>query len=536
MEGLFIAKVLEEVKAGLPARAGGWVFPSETTSAVLLEGVGNLVLHYRPPTPALYLERGKLRGEPFNAFQRFLSARAKGTLTRAVQLKLDRVVMLEFSGESGFVDVPKLRLIFELTGRNANVIALEDAQSEALPDGSGWEGRIVTTAREVANTRNRFRTVRTGGLYTPPPPYDKLDPRHVSALELLSLSGTPLEKWHTRIDGLGPTLSLELAHRAGVGLKDKEFDPAKVMGALESLVRDPSLSAGTLSEQAREVSKGEKELSLRKALREPLEKRLNLLKNQIGDLDRAREGELAALEAREHADLLLAYQHQLPRGEGGRGLEGIGLESVDLPDFYSGEPIKIALDPSIGLFANAEKLYARARRREEVLRKLEERGPALETERARVRGLLETLESAGLEKLEALSRDLAEGREEKSAFGQRFRLSSGLELLVGRNDKENEYLTHRLGRSMDFWFHAQGYPGAHVLVRSGNRELSLEEILEAARIAAFNSKARGDLNVPVDYTRIKHVWKQRGAGAGKVHYTHQKTVFVDPVLPERVGG
>ncbi len=533
MEGLFIAKVLEEIQAQLPARAGGWVFPSETTSAVLLEGMGNLVLHYRPPTPALYLERGKLRGDAFNAFQRFLSGRAKGTLSRAVQLKLDRVVMLEFSGESGFVDVPPLRLIFELTGRNANVIALEDAPEDALPDGNGWTGRIVTTAREVANTRNRFRTVRTGGLYTPPPPYSKLDPRTVTPLELGSLTGVPLERWHTRIDGLGPTLSLELGHRAGVKLKDTEFDPVKVSAALESLVRDPSLSAGTLSEQAREVSRTEKELSLRKALREPLEKRLNLLKNQIGDLERAREGEMAALEAREHGDLLLAYQHQLPRGLEGKGQEGIGLEGVDLPDFYSGEPVHIPLDPSLGLFANAEKLYARARRREEVLRKLEERGPALEAEQTRVRGLLETLESATLEQLEALSKDLQEGREEKSSFGQRFRLSSGLELLVGRNDKENEYLTHRLGRSMDFWFHAQGYPGAHVLVRSGTRELSLEEILEAARIAAFNSKARNDLNVPVDYTRIKFVWKQRGAGAGKVHYTHQKTVFVNPQLPER---
>ena len=63
-------------------------------------------------------------------------------------------------------------------------------------------------------------------------------------------------------------------------------------------------------------------------------------------------------------------------------------------------------------------------------------------------------------------------------------------------------------------------------------DLDLPDILYAARLAAANSKARGSSNVPVDYTRIKHVWKPRGAPAGQVHYTDQKTVFVDGTLPE----
>lgn len=70
-----------------------------------------------------------------------------------------------------------------------------------------------------------------------------------------------------------------------------------------------------------------------------------------------------------------------------------------------------------------------------------------------------------------------------------------------------------------------------MLVRTNGRELALPDILMAASVAAYHSKARGDANVAVDYTRVKNVWKPRGAPAGKVLYTQQKTVFVDPALP-----
>ena len=103
--------------------------------------------------------------------------------------------------------------------------------------------------------------------------------------------------------------------------------------------------------------------------------------------------------------------------------------------------------------------------------------------------------------------------------------------LSWRNEPLRDALTHRIGKSLDWWFHAQGYPGSHVLVRSGGKDLELPDILYAAQLAAAHSKARGSGNVPVDYTRIKFVWRPRGAAAGQVHYSDQKTVFVDGELP-----
>lgn len=515
MEGLMLARVLRDLEPLLPARTLGWVFPDETTAALLIDGVGNLVLSYRPPQPVLFVSRERLRGEPRSPFQRFLAARVRGDLLRVEQLKLDRVVLLHFGGESGFVDQAPTRLLFEVTGRNANVLV--------LPEGEGFAGRIVMAAREVTGSRNRFRTIRTGGTYTPPPPYEKLDPRSLTPDEAQALKQVPVGRWREHLDGLGPLLGAELARRAHLTSGDVPGDAwPQVLEAVQSLVADPTVSEGVMEQGAREAARTEKAAALRKALREPLEKRVTLLRNQLADVTRAEQGLEAAAVDREEADLLMAYAHDVKTGE----------VSVTLPAFDGSGPRPVSLEPQLTALQNAEKRYTRARRREEVYLRLAEREDVLRRDLHDAEARLADLDSADLGALEALSAQLQQERPEKSAYGMRFITPGGHEVLVGRNNKENATLTHRIGKSLDYWFHAQGYPGSHVLVRSGGRELAPPDILYAARLAATHSKARGSSNVPVDYTRIKHVWKPRGAPAGQVHYTDQKTVFVDGTLPE----
>lgn len=514
MEGLMLAQVLRELGPQLPARHLGWAFPDETTAALLLEGVGNVVLSYRPPQSVVYLSRERLRGEPNNPFQRFVAGRVRGDLLRAEQLKLDRVLMLHFAGETGFVDVPPTRLIFEVTGRNANVLILEE--------GEGFGGRIVQAAREITGSRNRFRTVRSGGQYVAPPPYSKIDPRDITNEQAQALADLPIGRWREQIDGVGPLLGAELVRRSGLPVAQAPAEAwPQALAALRSLVTDPTVSEGVMQEGARAAAREEKAAQLRKALREPLEKRVTLLTNQLGDVRRAEEGLESAASDRQEADLLMAYAHTLEAG----------VSEAQLPSFEDGRPINVALDPQLSARANAEKRYNRAKRREEVYLRLAEREPALQAEFAEAQAQLTELQQARLEQLEALEAALRSDKPQKSQYGARFTSPGGYEVLVGRNNKENATLTHRLGRSTDHWFHAQGYPGSHVLVRSGGRDLDLPDILFAARLAATHSKARGSSNVPVDYTRIKHVWKPRGAGAGQVHYSDQKTVFVDAALP-----
>jgi predicted ribosome quality control (RQC) complex YloA/Tae2 family protein len=521
MEGLFIAKILEELEVLLPARNLGWVFPNETTAALLLEPVAknakpfNLVFAYRPPTPALYLNRDKLEGSAVNAFGRALDGRVKGTLERVSQLKLDRVVMLEFADAPGFVALPAVRVLFELTGRNTNMLMLEP--------GTGFEGRILAVAREITGDRNRFRQIRTGGKYTAPPPYEKLDPRTASDAELREkLSGKPISSWAKQLDGLGPSLAQELEYRAEK-FEGAEFE--RGLMALRALTANPSLSSDqSLSDQARGRANEDRLTALRKALREPLEKRAKLLEKQLEDVNRAREALLEGWQAREWADTLLAFVRDVPTG----------ISSVTLPNLYGAGEVQIPLEPTLDAAQNANKLYARARRREEVFAKLEEREPALLQTQREVLELLATLETANISKLEQLLESDSENRQAPPAVGMRFHTKNGFEVLVGRNDKENDVLTHKLAKSVDVWMHVQGYPGSHVIVRAKNREVPFTDILEAASIAAHFSKAKGSTNVPVDYTLAKSVWRPKGARAGAVYFSHQKTVFVEPGLPGRV--
>jgi predicted ribosome quality control (RQC) complex YloA/Tae2 family protein len=523
LEGLFIAKILEDLTSRLPARNLGWVFPNETTASLLLEPtrgsreVFNLVLAYRAPTPALYVNREKLSGAPTNPFQRLLETRLKGSLDRAVQWKLDRVVALEFASSEGFVSTPSARLIFELTGRNANLLLLEGGaglEGQAL-----FEGRIVTPAREITGERNRFRTVRSGGQYRLPPPYEKMDPRVASEDALrLALEGKPMTKWGGVVDGLGPTLTRELEFRA--------FRLGDSVAALRDLVRNPSLSEDNdLSAQARGRSSQERLEDLKRGLREPLEKRAKLLEKQLEDVQKAQESVLDAMQWREWADALLAFRAQVPNG----------VSSVSLPNLYGAGEVHIPLEPDLDAAANANRLYAKAKRREDVAQRLEVREPELRAQQAEVAAFLQELSTASEARLEELVQQNASATVTPPPVGIRYRTKGGYEVLVGRNSKENEFVTFKLAGSVDLWFHVQGYPGSHVVLRAQNREVPFSDILEAAAIAAWHSKARGSTNVAVDYMLKKHVWKPRGSKSGAVYFTNQKTVIVEPALPESGG-
>ena len=110
-----------------------------------------------------------------------------------------------------------------------------------------------------------------------------------------------------------------------------------------------------------------------------------------------------------------------------------------------------------------------------------------------------------------------------------FVTDDGFTILIGKNNKQNDYLTTKLARGGDLWFHTKDIPGSHVVLRHEyGKDFTDEAIIKAARVAAFYSKAKNSDNVPVDYTLIKNVKKPSGAKPGFVIFTDNKTLFVTP--------
>ncbi|HHW43634.1 MAG TPA: fibronectin-binding domain-containing protein, partial [Desulfotomaculum sp.] len=221
-----------------------------------------------------------------------------------------------------------------------------------------------------------------------------------------------------------------------------------------------------------------------------------------------------------------------------------GAREVSLENFYdpANRPVTIPLDPCLSPVENAQayfKKYTRARntaveartRAEQSKEELEYltgvetalHQAATMTEVAEIR---QELEEQGY--LPALPAERPGKREPEKPRPLTFTSSDGFTILVGRNNRQNDYLTTRLARDEDIWLHTRQIPGSHVIIRAGGREVPDTTLQEAASLAAYFSRARESQNVPVDYTLRKNVSKPRGARPGYVIYTGQRTINASP--------
>ena len=513
MEGLLLAQVLAQVQDRLPAERLAWRFDGRHTLVLPLVPAGALWWFDRLPHPRLELRDDQPAGSgaPATGFQALLAARAAGPLVAATQPGLDRVARFRFGPSRGFVETAPVELVAELTGRNGNLVLIDE------------EGIVIGAAREIGADVNRYRQVRPGLPYVPPPPYDKLDPRTAGDERLrAALQGRRLRKLRSVVDGIGPELTATIATLAGVSdevaLEGADLDA--VLSALATVVRDPAGAARAAlgrPDLAALRARERREADLRRWTAH-LRDRIGLARKRLHDAERTLEAADDAARLREEGDLLLARLGTVPSGAA----------RVTLPD-WEGREVELPLDPARSPAENAEARYDRARRREARAERALARSEATSAELERLEQELdaaERLDDAELrERVATLDRERPERRR---GPGLRYRAPHDFTVVVGRNARDNDEVTFKLARSRDLWLHVQGWHGSHVVVLSGGREVPFDTVLFAARLAAGHSKASGGDNVPVDYTQRKHVWKVKGAPAGAVHYAQQKTVYVTP--------
>ncbi len=259
---------------------------------------------------------------------------------------------------------------------------------------------------------------------------------------------------------------------------------------------------------------------LMRAARDALKRKRRALEKVHEELQRAGRWE----ELQRTADLILTRLSEIPRGTKEAQVEG-----------FDGKPVKITLDPSIPPQEHAKRLYARARKLRRALEELPLRAERLREETEELRALLAELErkpylapylEADLEALGVRVPRSEPAHKGGTARARTFHIG-GFRVLVGRSARENERLV-REAHPRDIWLHARRVPGAHVIVKSAGREVPREVLEEAARLAAWHSKARYDTKVAVTYTEVRHLRKPRGAPLGAFAVVREEVLVVRP--------
>ena len=218
-------------------------------------------------------------------------------------------------------------------------------------------------------------------------------------------------------------------------------------------------------------------------------------------------------------------------------------DKVTVIDYFdeSTPQIEIKIDENLNLTEAAEKFFKRYTKARNAKIELSKRLEALDIEIKTIEAKIIKLETAISEKDENIvsrysgkkdkkPKQKTKKRPEDSFTGaKRFVSSDGMNILVGKRSKDNDYLTFRVAKSLDLWLHAADYPGSHVIIKNPNRtEISQQTLLEAAQLAAFYSKAKNELKAAVHYTQKKFVNKPKGAQAGLVSLASFKTIVVKP--------
>ncbi len=272
--------------------------------------------------------------------------------------------------------------------------------------------------------------------------------------------------------------------------------------------------------------------SLRVMLSSVIKKSLSKTERRIAAVSRDLDSAGQADEYRRAGDLILANLTSLARGAGQAELTG-----------YDGGPVPVKLDPKRSPGQNAELYFKKYKKAKTGLAIIRERLRHAREERAYLKSGLTDLESAGdRESLDLIRSELAskgyikqagkgEKKDRSGSMTPAYRkvIYRGWDILIGKSAASNDYITLKLARPDDLWFHAEGMPGSHVLIRNPERtEIPSDVIMKAAALAAYYSKGRGAGKVPVTHTPAKFVKKPKGANAGTVILSERKTVMAVP--------
>lgn len=457
----------------------------------------------------------------------------QGALIESIeQVENDRIVEMTVSNKNEIGDHIQATLIIEIMGKHSNILLVDKSSH-----------KILEVIKHVGFSQNSYRTLPPGSTYIAPPSTESLNPftiKDEKLFEILQTQELTAKNLQSLFQGLGRDTANELERilvseklsafrnffnqETKPCLTETSFSPVPFANQAEEPFANLSDLLDTYYKNKAERDRVKQQASeLIRRVENELQKNRHKLKKQEKELLATDNAE----EFRQKGELLTTFLHQVPNDQ----------DQVILDNYYTNQPIMIALDKALTPNQNAQRYFKRYQKLKEAVKYLTD---LIEETKATILYLesVETvLNQAGLEEIAEIREELIQTgfirRRQREKIQKRKKLEQYLAsdgktiIYVGRNNLQNEELTFKMARKEELWFHAKDIPGSHVVI-SGNLDPSDAVKTDAAELAAYFSQGRLSNLVQVDMIEVKKLNKPTGGKPGFVTYTGQKTLRVTP--------
>ncbi len=565
-DGITIANIVHELNRNLLDGRINKIAQPETDELLLTiktpGGQRRLSISASASLPLIYLTKGN-KPSPMTAPNFCMLLRKhinNGRITKIWQPKLERIIHFEIEHLDELGDLCKKELIVEIMGKHSNIIFCNE------------DGTIIDSIKHVSSQMSSVREVLPGRTYFIPDTMEKSDPLSVSFAEfqrVLTEKPMPLAKAvYTSFTGISPVVAEEICYLSGIdsaltprelsedllthlyrqftlyfeevtaghfspaiyyhGAEPKEFSALplthfsqyirKEYDSISRLLEDYYAEKNTLTRIR------QKSVDLRRVVQTALErnrKKYDLQAKQLRDTENREKFKV-------YGELIHTYGYNLEPGA----------KKLEALNYYTNEMITIPLNSTKTPQENALKYFEKYNKQKRTFE-------ALTSLIEETRDDISYLESVSNALDIALSEDdLTQIKEEliESGYIRRkftkkkvkitskpfhYLSSDGYHIYVGKNNLQNEELTFHFASGNDWWFHAKGIPGSHVIVKTNGEELPDRTFEEAGKLAAYYSKNRGSEKIEIDYIEKKHVKKPKGGKPGFVVYYTNYSLMID---------
>lgn len=547
-DGLFTRKIVEDIQSLVTGRIHKITEPSNDTIILTIRSERKnkqLLLSTHANFSRFHLTAEKF-DNPFDPpmFLRVLRKHLDGGIIQSItQIGNDRLVEIDVHSRDEIGDLRKRTIVLEIMGRHSNII---------LIDG---DRKIIDGFKHHTPNTNTARTIMPGFKYEYPPTVKKLNPFEVDDINkyIDFNSGKVDRQLLQQFEGFSPLITKEITSRRpfmnqetlveafNEVMDEVQQSPKPVIYSDDSTGKEifyfmplhsygnDYMSFNSLHECLDRFyeSRGERErvkqraLDLVKIVDQHLQKNRHKLEKLINEREAARNKD----EQQLFGELITANMYQIKQGD----------KSLETINYYNNEPITIPLNPTKSPSMNAQYYYKQYNRLKTREIELDKQIKLTQSNILYFESLEQQLAHISVDDIDDIREELEDQgfvkkrKNKKKKNSNKITLTTfistdGQTILLGKNNKQNDYLTHRVARKNQLWFHTKDIPGSHVVIQED--EPTQKTIEEAAMIAGYYSKASQSGHIPVDYTAIKNVHKPSGAKPGFVTYDSQTTLYV----------